>query len=176
MKDIGVEGVIRSRKPRTTIPDKAMPYPLNNGKPPVPRTSAKRTLGERLHLCRDVARVCVCDLRHRCLCSPNSRVACPSHRHCRICHGCFGTGNSRTQASTEPIGTSFRSRITIPLAQIHQTTGRGEDRPSVGSVEDSYDNALAETINGLFKAEVIHRRGPWRSFEAVEYATIEWVE
>ena len=44
--------------------------------------------------------------------------------------------------------------------------------PSVGSVGDSYDNALAETINGLFKAEVIHRRGPWRSFEAVEYATL----
>ena len=41
---------------------------------------------------------------------------------------------------------------------------------------DSYDNALAETINGLFKAEVIHRRGPWRSFEAVEYATLEWVD
>jgi transposase InsO family protein len=38
------------------------------------------------------------------------------------------------------------------------------------------DNALAETINGLFKAEVIHRRGPWRSLEAVEYATLEWVD
>ena len=48
--------------------------------------------------------------------------------------------------------------------------------PSVGSGGDSYDNALAETINGLFKAEVIHRRGPWRSFEAVEYATLEWVD
>ena len=48
--------------------------------------------------------------------------------------------------------------------------------PSVGSVGDSYDNALAETINGLFKAEVIHRRGPWRSFEAVELATLEWVD
>ena len=47
--------------------------------------------------------------------------------------------------------------------------------PSVGSVGDSYDNALAETINRLYKAEVIHRRGPWRSFEAVEYATLEWV-
>ena len=40
---------------------------------------------------------------------------------------------------------------------------------------DSYDNALAETIIGLFKTEVIHRSGPWRSFEAVEYATLEWV-
>jgi putative transposase len=48
--------------------------------------------------------------------------------------------------------------------------------PSVGSVGDSYDNALAETINGLFKAELIHRRGPWRSTEAVEYATLEWVD
>ena len=48
--------------------------------------------------------------------------------------------------------------------------------PSVGSVGDSYDNALAETINGLYKAELIHRRGPWRSFEAVEFATLEWVD
>ncbi len=48
--------------------------------------------------------------------------------------------------------------------------------PSVGSVGDSYDNALAETINGLYKTELIHRRGPWRSFEAVEFATLEWVD
>ncbi len=48
--------------------------------------------------------------------------------------------------------------------------------PSAGSVGDSYDNALAETINGLCKAEVIHRRGPWRNFEAVEFATLEWVD
>jgi transposase InsO family protein len=48
--------------------------------------------------------------------------------------------------------------------------------PPVGSVGDSYDNALAETINGLYKAEVIWRKGPWRSFEAVEYATLEWVD
>jgi putative transposase len=46
----------------------------------------------------------------------------------------------------------------------------------VGSVGDSYDNALAETINGLYKAEVIHRCGPWRGFEAVEFATLEWVD
>jgi putative transposase len=48
--------------------------------------------------------------------------------------------------------------------------------PSVGGVGDCYDNALAETINGLFKAEVIHRRGPKRSCEAVEYATLEWID
>jgi putative transposase len=47
--------------------------------------------------------------------------------------------------------------------------------PSVGSKGDSYDNALAETINGLYKAELIHRRGPWKTREAVEIATLEWV-
>lgn len=47
--------------------------------------------------------------------------------------------------------------------------------PSVGSTGDSDDNALAETINGLFKAEVIHRHGPWKTREAVELATLEWV-
>ena len=47
--------------------------------------------------------------------------------------------------------------------------------PSVGSTGDSYDNALAETINGLYKAELIHRRAPWKTREAVELATLEWM-
>jgi len=47
--------------------------------------------------------------------------------------------------------------------------------PSVGSTGDSYDNALAESIIGLYKTEVIHRRGPWRTLSDVEYATLEWV-
>jgi len=49
-------------------------------------------------------------------------------------------------------------------------------QPSVGSVGDSYDNALAETMIGLYKTEVIHRRGPWRNLDEVEYATLEWVD
>ena len=47
--------------------------------------------------------------------------------------------------------------------------------PSVGSKGDSYDNALAKTINGLYKAAVIHHRGPWKTRESVELATLEWV-
>ncbi len=47
---------------------------------------------------------------------------------------------------------------------------------SVGSVGDSYDNALAETVNGLFKTEVIRRRGPWRNIDDVEFAVLEWVD
>ena len=48
--------------------------------------------------------------------------------------------------------------------------------PSVGSVGDSYDNALAETIIGLYKAELIRQRGPWRNLEEVEFATLKWVD
>ena len=48
--------------------------------------------------------------------------------------------------------------------------------PSVGSRGDSYDNAMAESIIGLFKTEVIQRKGPWRHLEAVEFATLTWVD
>lgn len=46
---------------------------------------------------------------------------------------------------------------------------------SVGSRGDSYDKALAETVNGLYKTELIHRQAPWKSRESVELATLEWV-
>jgi transposase InsO family protein len=70
------------------------------------------------------------------------------------------------------------NRLNPPITSPSNTPSAWEAgiEPSVGSVGDSYDNALAETINGLYKAEVIHRRGPWRSFEAVEFATLEWVD
>ncbi len=70
-----------------------------------------------------------------------------------------------------------------PLESTQYVSIRYTDRladagiePSVGSVGDSYDNALAETIFGLYKTEVIRRRGPWRNLEEVEYATLEWVD
>jgi hypothetical protein len=66
--------------------------------------------------------------------------------------------------ATEAANTS-RSKYTERLVQAGV-------EPSVGSVGDSYDNALAVTINGLYKAEIIHRRGPWRSLQAVKFATL----
>lgn len=48
--------------------------------------------------------------------------------------------------------------------------------PPVGSVGDSHDNAMAETVIGPYKTEVIRRRGPWRNLDAVEFATLEWVD
>ena len=81
------------------------------------------------------------------------------------------------------IATSFIEALRRPFESAQYLSIKYTERlaeagvePSVGSVGDSYDNALAETINGLYKAEVVHRRGPWRSFEAVEYATLEWVD
>ena len=61
---------------------------------------------------------------------------------------------------------------------IHYTERLAEAgiESSVGSVGDSYDNALAETCIGLYKTEVIRQRGPWRHIDAVEYATLEWVD
>jgi transposase InsO family protein len=63
----------------------------------------------------------------------------------------------------------------LSLTHTERLTDAGVT-PSVGSVGDRYDNALAETVNGLYKAEVINPRGPWSGVEAVELATLEWVD
>jgi putative transposase len=77
--------------------------------------------------------------------------------------------------SNELVHHSDRGRQYVSIRYTERLAEAGIE-PSVGSVGDSYDNALAETINGLYKAEVIHRRGPWRNAEAVEFATLEWVD
>jgi transposase InsO family protein len=66
----------------------------------------------------------------------------------------------------------------VQYLSIHYTERLAEAgvERSVGTVGDSYDNALAETVNGLYKTEVIRRRGPWRNIEDVEFATLEWVD
>ena len=79
---------------------------------------------------------------------------------------------------TETQGLIHHSDRGCQYLSIRYTERLGEVgvESSVGSVGDSYDNALAETINGLYKTEVIRRRGPWRNVDAVEYATLEWVD
>jgi transposase InsO family protein len=77
------------------------------------------------------------------------------------------------------ISTLWRCRWSIAslgMATLRLRLAEAGIARAVGSVGDSYDNALAETINSLYKAEVIHRRRLRRSFEAVEYATLEWVD
>lgn len=70
---------------------------------------------------------------------------------------------------------SDRGSQYIGIRDIERLAEAGIE-PSVGSVGDSYDNAWADTINGLHKAEAIHGRGPWQNIEAVEFATLEWVD
>ena len=66
------------------------------------------------------------------------------------------------------LGQYLAIRYTERLAEVGAVS-------SVGSRGDSYDNALAEAVNGLYKAEVIHNSGPWRSLDQVEFATAKWV-
>jgi transposase InsO family protein len=80
----------------------------------------------------------------------------------------------RPQGSAGLIHHSDRGSQYVSIRYTERLAEAGVE-PSVGSVGDSYDNALAETINGLYKAELIHRRAPWKSREAVESATLEWV-
>lgn len=70
---------------------------------------------------------------------------------------------------------SDRGTQYLSVRYTDRLTEAGID-PSVGSRGDSYDNALAESVIGLFKTEVIQRLGPWRTVEAVEFATLEWVD
>ncbi len=70
----------------------------------------------------------------------------------------------------------IRGKLSICQHLLPEDLAEVSIEPSSGSGGDSYDNALAETTNGLYKAEIIKRRGPWRSFEAVEFATLTWVD
>ena len=138
---------------------------------------AECALGLGLHLRVNLDRLRLRRLRDRCL--------CPSHRGLAGHHGAH-TRASCSMRCSRPCtigGPSIAAGSCItatgqPIVSIKYTERLAEAgvEPSVGSVGDSYDNALAETINGLYKAEIIHRRGPWRSFEAVEFATLEWVD
>lgn len=78
------------------------------------------------------------------------------------------------ERSDAPIHDSDRGSRCVSIRYSERLAEAGVE-PSVGSKGDSYDNALAETINGLYKAELIHRRAPWKTREAVELATLEWV-
>jgi transposase InsO family protein len=150
------------------------------GKPAVSCAQAECPVGVRLHLCRDVAGLCLCRLRNRRLRPADRRIV--GWRVSRSAQTGFVL-DALEQAlyDRRPVrrdGLVHHSDRGVQYVSIRYTERLAEAgiEPSVGSVGDSYDNALAETINGLFKAEVIHRRGPWRNAEAVEFATLEWVD
>ena len=131
----------------------------------------------RFHLRGNLAGLSLCSLRHRCLCTPHCRLAGKPHAHAGFVLDALDQA-LHDRRSVHRGGLIHHSDRGVQYVSIRYSERLAEAgiEPSVGTVGDSYDNALAETINGLYKAEVIHRRGPWRNFEAVEFATLEWVD
>ena len=176
MKDIGIEGVIRGKRPRTTIPDKALPCPLDR-------------VNRQFHASAPNV-LWVSDFTYVAMWQGFVYVAFVIDVFARRIVGWRASRTANAGFVLDALQQAIHQRRPAQDQLVHhpdrgsqylsikytERLAEAKIAPSVGSVGDSYDNALAETINGLFKAEVIHRRGPWRSFEAVEYATLEWVD
>ena len=177
MKAQGLQGVIRGKSVRTTVSDKAAPRPLDlvNRQFRAPRPNVL-WLSDFTYVATWQGFVYVAFV----IDAYARRIV--GWRASRTAHAGFVL-DALEQAlhDRKPVqrgGLVHHSDRGVQYVSIKYTERLAEAgiEPSVGSVGDSYDNALAETINGLYKAEVIHRRGPWRSFEAVEFATLEWVD
>ena len=177
MKAQGLQGVIRGRPIRTTVSDKAAPCPLDlvNRQFRAPRPNVL-WLSDFTYVATWQSFVYVAFV----IDAYARRIV--GWRASRTAHAGFVL-DALEQAlhDRKPVqrgGLVHHSDRGVQYVSIKYTERLAEAgiEPSVGSIGDSYDNALAETINGLYKAEVIHRRGPWRSFEAVEFATLEWVD
>jgi putative transposase len=177
MRTMGLQGVVRGKRVRTTISNAAAPCPLDrvNRQFNAPRPNAL-WVSDFTYVATWAGFVYVAfviDVFAR-------RIV--GWRVSRTAHAGFVL-DALEQAlyQRRPVrggGLVHHSDRGVQYVSIKYTErlAKAGVEPSVGSVGDSYDNALAETINGLYKAEVIHRRGPWRSFEAVEFATLEWVD
>jgi putative transposase len=177
MRRMGLQGVVRGKRVRTTISNAAAPSPLDrvNRQFMAPRPNTL-WVSDFTYVATSVGFVYVAFV----IDTFARRIV--GWRVSRSAHAGFVL-DALEQALHErrPIrggGLVHHSDRGVQYLSIKYTERLAEAgiEPSVGSVGDSYDNALAETINGLYKAEVIHRRGPWRSFEAVEFATLEWVD
>jgi putative transposase len=184
MRDMGLAGVIRGKPVRTPVSDKAAPCPLDRVnrqfRAPAPNMLWVSDFTYVSTWSGFVYVAFVVEPRG----SPDIDVFARrivGWRVSRSAHAGFVL-DALEQALHErrPVGGrlihhSDRGGQYVSIKYSERLAEAGIE-PSVGSVGDSYDNALAETINGLYKAEVIHRRGPWRSLEAVEFATLEWVD
>lgn len=177
MREMGLQGVIRGKPVRTTVSDKAAPCPLDHVNRQFNAPAPNRLwLSDFTYVATWVGFVYVAFV----IDAYARRIV--GWRASRTAHASFVL-DALEQALHERrplhrgglIHHSDRGSQYVSIKYTERLAQAGVE-PSVGSVGDSYDNALAETINGLYKAEVIHRRGPWRSFEAVEFATLEWVD
>jgi transposase InsO family protein len=177
MANLGLQGVIRGKPVRTTISDKAAPCPLDHVnrqfQAPSPNVLWVSDFTYVATWCGFVYVAFIIDAYARRI--VGWRVSRSAHTGFVLDALEQALHDRRPVHRSGLVHHSDRGSQYVSIKYTERLAEAGIE-PSVGSVGDSYDNALAETINGLYKAEVIHRRGPWRSFEAVEFATLEWVD
>jgi transposase InsO family protein len=177
MRQLGLRGIVRGKAVRTTISDKAAPCPLDrvnrDFKAPAPN------------------RLWVSDFTYVATWAGFVYVAFVIDAYARRIVGWRVSRTAEAGFVLDALEQALHARAPAKGGGLIHHSDRGSQylsiryserlgeagiAPSVGSVGDSYDNALAETVIGLFKTEVIRRLGPWRSLEAVEIATLEWVD
>jgi putative transposase len=177
MRALGLEGIVRGKTIRTTMSDKAAPCPLDrvNRQFQAPRPNA----------------LWVADFTYGATWSGFVYVAFVIDAFARRIVGWRVSRSAHAGFVLDALEQAVHARRPVRGGGLVHHSDRGVQyvsikyterlaeagiEPSVGSVGDSYDNAPAESVIGLFKAEVIHRLGVRRSFEAVEFATLEWVD
>jgi transposase InsO family protein len=175
MKQLGLEGVRRGKIIKTTVPDKALPCPLDR-------------VNRQFNADRP-NQLWVSDFTYVSTWQGWLYVAFVIDVFARRIVGWRVSSSMRTDFVLDALEQALYDRQPELGGLIHHSD-RGSQyvsiryterlaeagiEPSVGSKGDSYDNALAETINGLYKAEMIHKQAPWKSRESVELATLEWV-
>jgi transposase InsO family protein len=178
MREMGLAGAVRGRAfKRTTVADTAAPRPAD--------------LVERDFAVAAPNRLWVSDLTYVATWGGFAYVAFVIDAYARRIVGWRASTSLRTDLALDALEQALHDRQAAGLDGLIHHSDRGVQylairyterladagiEPSVGSVGDSYDNALAESVIGLFKTEVIRRRGPWRNLEAVEFAVLEWVD
>jgi transposase InsO family protein len=176
MREMGLRGAVRGRKVRTTIPEASTARPLD--------------LVQRDFTAGRPNQLWVSDLTYVATWRGFVYVAFVIDAFSRRIVGWRASSSLRTDLALDaleqalydrpfgqggvPIHHSDRGVQYLSIRYTERLAEAGIE-PSVGSRGDSYDNALAETVIGLYKTEVIRRRGPWRNLEEVEFATLEWV-
>lgn len=175
MRVMGLQGARRGKTVRTTVPDKAAPCPLDR-------------VNRVFHASRP-NELWVSDFTYVSTWQGWLYVAFVIDVYARRIVGWRVSRTMQTDFVLDALEQALYERRPAANALVHHSD-RGSQylsiryterlaeagiQPSVGSRGDSYDNALAETINGLYKAELIHRRGPWKTRESVELATLQWV-
>ena len=177
MRELGLRGVVRGSRVKTTTPAATLACPADrvNRVFQAPRPNA----------------LWLADLTYVATWTGFAYVAFVIDAYARRIVGWRVSNSLRTDLALDALEQALHARVVDPRDALVHHGDRGSQslsiryterlaqagiEQSVGSVGDSYDNALAESIIGLYKTEVIRPRGPWRGVEAVEFATLEWVD